>query len=291
MKILLLGKNGQLGWELQRTLAPLGGITALDFEDLDLGDADALRRKLQDLRPEVIVNAAAYTNVDGAERDRDQAFAINATAPQVMAEEAKSIDASLIHYSTDYVFDGAKGSPYVEGDAPHPVNAYGASKLHGEQAVQAVGGSFLIFRTAWLYSMRGDNFVTKVLSWARKHEVLHIVDDQIANPTWARTLAQLTAHVLFHGAEYVAAHRGLYHLAGDGYASRYEWAKEILRLDPKPEEQMAQDVRRAVTSDIPTPAKRPTFSALNCGLCTEVFGLTAPPWAHELKLALLDSAH
>jgi dTDP-4-dehydrorhamnose reductase len=291
MKILLFGKNGQLGWELQRTLAPLGAITALDFEDLDLLDADVLRGRLQDLRPEVIVNAAAYTDVDGAERDRDKAFAINATAPRIMAEEAKSTNASLIHYSTDYVFDGTKGAPYVEGDTPHPVNAYGESKLAGEQAVQAAGGSFLIFRTAWLYSLRGDNFVTKVLSWARKHEVLHIVDDQIANPTWARTLAQLTAHVLTHGTDYVAEHRGLYHLAGDGYASRYEWAQEILKLDPKPEEQLTREVRRAVTSDIPTPASRPTFSALNCDRCTQVFGLTAPAWAHELKLALMDSTH
>ena len=290
MRILLFGKNGQLGWELQRTLAPLGAITALDFEDLDLRDPSLLRRRLQDLRPEVVVNAAAYTNVDGAESNRDAAFAINAAAPQIMAQETRGMDAALIHYSTDYVFDGTKGTPYVEDDDPHPVNVYGESKLAGEQAVQAMGGSFLIFRTAWLYSMRGDNFVTKVLSWARKHEVLHIVDDQTANPTWARTLAQLTAHVLVQGADCVSDHRGLYHLAGDGYASRYDWAQEILKLDPKPEEQMAHEIRRAKTSDIPTPARRPTFSALDCGLCTRIFGLTAPAWALELKLALMDSA-
>ncbi len=204
MRIVLFGKNGQLGWELQRTLAPLGDITALDFEDVDLGNADLLRQRLRELRPELVVNAAAYTDVDGAERDREKAFAINATAPGIMAEEAAAMDAPLIHYSTDYVFDGKKGAPYVEPDAPSPVNVYGASKLAGERAVQEVGGAYLIFRTAWLYSMRGNNFVTKVLSWARKHEVLHIVDDQIANPTWARTLAQLTAHVLTHGKDYVA---------------------------------------------------------------------------------------
>jgi len=290
MRILLFGKNGQLGWELQRTLAPLGAITALDFEDLDLGDPALLRRWIQDVRPEVVVNAAAYTNVDAAESEPDKAFAINAAAPQIMAQETRAMNAALIHYSTDYVFDGTKGAPYVEDDVPHPVNVYGESKLAGEQAVQAMGSSFLIFRTAWLYSMRGDNFVTKVLSWARKHEVLHIVDDQIANPTWARTLAQLTAHILIRGTDYVAEHRGLYHLAGDGYASRYDWAQEILKLDPKPEEHMAEEVRRASTSDIPTPAKRPRFSALDCGLCTQIFGVTAPAWAHELKLALMDSA-
>ncbi len=290
MRIVLFGKNGQLGWELQRTLAPLGDITALDFEDVDLGNADVLRQRLRELRPQLVVNSAAYTDVDGAEHNREKAFAINATAPGIMAEEAASMDAPLVHYSTDYVFDGTKSAPYVETDIPNPVNAYGASKLAGERAVQDVGGAYLILRTAWLYSMRGNNFVTKVLSWARKHEVLHIVDDQIANPTWARTLAQLTAHVLTHGKDYVAERRGLYHLTGDGYASRYDWAREILRLDPKPEEQTAKEVRRAATSDIPTPARRPMFSALNCGRCTEVFGLTAPAWQHELKLALMDSA-
>ena len=290
MRVLLFGKNGQLGWELQRTLAPLGEIRAVDFEDVDLTNADLIRQSIRESRPQIIVNAAAYTDVDGAEAERERAFAINATAPRIMAEEARSLDAPLIHYSTDYVFDGTKGTPYAEGDAPHPLNVYGASKLAGDQAVQASGGAFLIIRTAWLYSMRGNGFVTKVLSWARKHEVLHIVDDQISNPTWARMLAQLTSHVLARGTDYVTEHRGLYHLAGGGHASRYDWAKEILRLDPKPEEQTAREVRRAVTSDIPTPAQRPLFSALDCSLCLKVLGLAAPPWQHELKLALLDSA-
>lgn len=290
MKILLFGKNGQLGWELRRTLAPLGDITALDYEDIDLVDTDALSGRIAELRPELIVNASAYTDVDGAERDRDKAFAINAAAPGVMAEYASKADAVLVHYSTDYVFDGRKGEPYAEDDPAAPLNVYGASKLAGEQAVTAAGGAHLILRTAWLYSMRGNNFVTKVLHWSRLHENLHIVDDQISNPTWARILAQLTAHVLARGPAHVRERSGLYHLAGGGYASRFDWAQKILEFDPRPEEQKATQVLRAATSDIPTPAVRPSFSALNCERFAEVFELRAPAWEHELKLALADTA-
>jgi len=289
VNILLFGKNGQLGWELRRTLAHQGPILALDYEDLDLLDADALRSKISEAQPALIINASAYTDVDGAESQNEKAFAINARAPQIMAEQAKQLGALFIHYSTDYVFDGSKGAPYVESDAAAPVNAYGKSKLAGEQAVQAEGGAFLILRTAWLYSMRGNNFVTKVLQWARLHQKLHIVDDQISNPTWARILAQLTAHVLQHGLSHARERAGLYHLAGDGYASRLEWAREIIKLDPRPQEQKATEVVRASSSDIRTPALRPLFSALDCSRFAEVFGMRAPAWQHELKLALADS--
>lgn len=291
MNILLFGKNGQLGWELRRTLAPLGPITALDYEDLDLMNPDALRQGIADAAPDLIVNASAYTDVDGAEGQREKAFAINARAPQIMAEQARQRDALLVHYSTDYVFDGKKGAPYVETDAAMPVNVYGSSKLTGELAVQAEGGAYLILRTAWLYSMRGSNFVTKVLKWARLHEKLHIVDDQISNPTWARILAQLTAHALQRGAEYVRERSGLYHLAGGGYASRLDWAREVLKHDPRPEEQRATEVVRASSTDIPTPAVRPLFSALDCDKFADAFGLRAPAWQQELKLALADSIH
>lgn len=289
MKILLLGKNGQLGWELQRTLAPLGSITALDFEDLDLANGDLLRQRVLELRPALIVNAAAYTDVDRAESERGKAFAINASAPQILAEQARALGALLIHYSTDYVFDGRKAQPYIESDVPNPLNVYGASKLAGEQAVREVDGAYLILRTAWLYSLRGNGFVTKVLDWARKNETLRIVDDQISNPTWARMLAEVTAQILARGEDYVRAHRGLYHLAGDGRASRLEWAREILKLDPKPEEQTAKDVLRAVTSDIVTPARRPLFSALSSDLWFETFGLRLPDWVDALRLAMAQS--
>jgi dTDP-4-dehydrorhamnose reductase len=289
VKILLFGKNGQLGWELRRTLAPLGEVAALDYEDIDLVNAEALRRKIAELRPELIVNASAFTDVDGAERDREKAFAINAVAPRIMAEQARSLGAAIIHYSTDYVFDGAKREPHTENDIPRPLNAYGESKLAGEDALKAEAGTYLILRTAWLYSMRGNNFVTKVLHWSRLHQKLHIVDDQVSNPTWARILAQLTAHILGHGIGYLQERSGLYHLAGGGHASRYEWAQVILKYDPHPEQQIATEVVRASTADIPTPANRPLYSALNCDRFAEVFGLRAPPWEQELKLALADS--
>jgi dTDP-4-dehydrorhamnose reductase len=289
VNILLFGKNGQLGWELRRTLAPLGPITALDYEDLDMVDADGLRQKIVEIAPDLIVNASAYTDVDGAESQRERAFAINARAPQIMAEQASKLGAFLVHYSTDYVFAGTKGAPYTESDPAEPVNVYGSSKLAGEQAVQASGAPHLVLRTAWLYSMRGNNFVTKVLEWSRKHAKLHIVDDQISNPTWARILAQLTAHVLDRGPDHVRERSGLYHLAGGGHASRFDWARKILEYDPEPQEQKATEVVRASTSDIPTPAVRPLYSALNCDRFAEVFGLRAPAWDHELKLALADS--
>src|SRR5512143_3436326 len=172
MKILLLGKNGQLGWELARCLAPLGEVVALDYPEIDLGKPETIRGVVRQTAPECIVNATAYTAVDRAESQSDLAYAINAAAPGILAEEACRRGAPLIHFSTDYVFDGAKGRPYVEGDTPNPLNVYGKSKLAGERAVQAAGGVYLIFRTAWVYSLRGDSFIQKVLQWARQNESL-----------------------------------------------------------------------------------------------------------------------
>ncbi len=286
MKILLLGKNGQLGWELQRTLAPLGPLTAIDYAELDLQDLHALRRTLSELRPELIVNAAAYTNVDKAESEAEKAHAINATVPGILAEEAAKLKAALIHYSTDYVFDGTKGSTYTEVDEPNPLSAYGKSKLAGEQAIQAVSGVFLILRTAWVYSLRGDSFVNKVRQWSRKHETLRIVDDQISNPTWARMLAEVTAQVVARGDDYLREQSGLYHLAGGGYASRFEWAQEILSLDPKSQDEGTRQITPASTVDFPTPAQRPLFSALNCEKSESTFGLGLPGWREALRLAM-----
>jgi dTDP-4-dehydrorhamnose reductase len=287
VRILLLGKNGQLGWELRRTLAPLGSIAAVDYEDVDLADSERLRLKVRELRPEVIVNAAAYTAVDKAESEPAKAYAINANAPGILAEEARHLDAVLIHYSTDYVFDGTKGQPYSEADAANPLNVYGASKLAGERSVQALGAAFIILRTAWVYSSRSSSFVTKVLDWARKNESLRIVDDQVSNPTWARALAESTAHVVGKGKGYLTERTGLYHLAGAGYASRYAWAQEILKFDSRPEQQTAKGVLRAATSDIPTPARRPLFSALDCSRFGAAFdGIALPSWQDALMLAM-----
>lgn len=286
MKILLLGNTGQLGWELNRSLLPLGDVQAVDYPEINLAEADGLRAFVSACAPHVIVNATAYTAVDKAESERDLAFAINATGPGILAEESKRLGAALIHYSTDYVFDGTKGAPYVETDLPHPVNVYGESKLAGEQAIQSVDGAYLILRTAWVYSSRRDSFVAKVLGWARQNETLRIVDDQVSNPTWARMLAETTALIIGKGIGCIEDRKGLYHLAGDGYTSRYEWARKIMGLDPNQEEQVCKEILPALTSDFPTPARRPLFSALNCDHFAATFGLRLPAWQAALRMAM-----
>jgi dTDP-4-dehydrorhamnose reductase len=285
-RILLLGKNGQVGWELERTLAPLGAVTAVDLPEVDLADADGVRRLVREVRPEIIVNAAAYTAVDRAESEPERAMAVNGIAPGVLAEEAKALGACLVHFSTDYVFDGEKRQPYVETDTPNPLNVYGKTKLAGEETIRLVGGAYLILRTSWVYSLRGDSFVTKVLAWARERPELRIVEDQVGSPTWARMLAEVTGLVLARGLEYVEERRGLYHLAGGGYASRLEWAKAILDLEPGRDEQIVKDILPASTSDFPTPARRPLFSALNCVRFENAFTVGLPAWQQALRLAL-----
>ena len=285
MKILLLGKNGQLGWELRRTLASLGSVSAFDYEELNLEDFDRVRTTVREIKPQVIVNASAYTAVDKAENEPDKCFAINGTIPGILAEEAKSLDAALIHFSTDYVFDGCKGSPYFETDSPHPLNVYGSSKLAGETAIQSTGCDSLIIRTSWVYSLRKGGFVNKVLEWARTQETLKIVSDQIANPTWARLLAEATSQILAQGNQYVAERKGLYHLAGSGHTSRLDWTRKIISLDPNKREHLVKNIIPALTSDFPTPALRPLFSALECSKFSEVFGLQLPEWEYALALA------
>ena len=289
-RILLLGKNGQVGWELERTLAPLGPVVAIDFPEIDFADADGIRRLVRETRPEVIVNAAAYTAVDRAESEPDQAMAVNGIAPGVLAEEAKALDACLVHFSTDYVFDGRNREPYAETDAPNPLNVYGKTKLAGEEAIRHVGGTHMILRTSWVYSLRGDGFVTKVLRWAREKDVLRVAEDQVGCPTWARMLAEVTGIVLAQGRGYLEGRKGLYHLAGSGYATRLEWARAILDLDPRREEQIAKGVLPASTSDFPAPAQRPPFSALNCARFEHAFAVGLPPWQQALRLALHPGA-
>jgi dTDP-4-dehydrorhamnose reductase len=290
LRILLIGKNGQLGWELQRCLAPLGEVVTYDYPEIDLGKPASLPGLVREVNPQVIVNAAAYTNVDKAESEAELARQINAVAPGVLAEEAKRLNAAFIHYSTDYVFDGRKGAPYVESDAPNPLNVYGKTKLEGEQAVQAVGGAYLILRTSWVYSMRQGGFVTKVLQWAREQDTLRVVDDQISSPTWARMLAEATALALAQGrddpAGYIREKAGLYHLAGSGACSRYEWAQAILELDPKKSEHKVRKLLPAKSSQFPTPAKRPLVSVLDCGKFERTFYYSFPPWKYGLELAI-----
>ena len=290
LRLLLIGKNGQLGWELQRSLATLGEVTTLDYPEIDLAKPESLREVIHAVKPQIIINAAAYTNVDKAESEPRVVTAVNAEAPRVMAEEADRLGVALIHFSTDYVFDGTKGSAYVETDAPNPLNVYGKSKLAGEQYVRECGGAYLIFRTSWVYSLGQGGFVRQVLQWARKQETLRIVDDQIGNPTWARMLAEVTAQVIAQGRSdpvgYIQDKAGLYHLAGAGWCSRYEWAKLILELDPKREEQIVRELLPAKTREFPSPATRPTFSALECSSIDFHLNLSFQPWKENLRLAM-----
>jgi len=290
MRILLLGKYGQLGWELHRTLQPLGEVIALDYPEIDLTSPDSIREKVQNSQPELIINAAAYTDVDRAEREPEIAMAVNGIAPGILAEQATSYGAGLIHFSTDYVFDGKKGSPYVETDRPNPINIYGRSKLEGERSVSQVNGSYLILRTSWVYSLRGESFVTKVLKWSRKKQTVRIVSDQIGSPTWARMLAEITAQVLAKASgdvvHWIKDHKGIYHLAGRGAASRLEWGQAILHYDPHNEEQITQEVQSASTAEFPTPAQRPLLTVLSCERFQNTFGLIVPDWKDTLRLAL-----
>jgi len=290
-KVLQIGKVGQLGWELLRTCAPLGEVVALDYPDVDLSDSKSLRELVRSVKPDVIVNAAAYTNVDKAESEPEKARAINATGPGVLAEEAKKTNAVLVHYSTDYVFDGTKGSPYIETDQPNPLNVYGLTKLEGEQAIAASGCANLVLRTSWVYSMRQGGFVTKVLQWARTQEVMRVVDDQISGPTSARLLAEISALLLAKidgaGFGWVEEHSGIYHVAGDGACSRYDWAKTILEFDPRKEDQIVRKLERASSSEFQVPANRPMISVLNNDKLELTFSLRLPFWEVGLRLTIL----
>jgi dTDP-4-dehydrorhamnose reductase len=290
MRILLLGKGGQLGWEAQRSLACLGDVIAVDAPQVDFTRLEDLRQFVLESKPKIIFNAAAYTAVDQAEMQTEKARLINATAPRVLAEAARQLNAVLVHISTDYVFDGEKGAPYVESDLPRPLNAYGQTKLEGELAVQDVGGAYLILRTAWVYSKRQESFVGKVLSWGHSQKTLKVVSDQLGSPTWARLLAEASALVLSQGVKDMFAwggeHAGVYHLAGDGTASRLEWAREILRLDPRQNEQVCTEVLAAKTADFPTPAQRPLATPLDSSLFYRTFGIRLGNWQQGLKLAL-----
>jgi dTDP-4-dehydrorhamnose reductase len=288
VKILLLGNTGQVGWELHRTLHTLGDLFALDYPHIDMADPKLIRQIVRETQPDIIVNATAYTDVDKAESEPQLALAINGTGVGILAEEAKNIGAALIHYSTDYVFDGTKGEAYTEEDAPNPLSIYGKTKLAGELAIQEIGGTYLIFRTSWVYSLRRPCFVTKVLGWARQYETLRIVDDQISSPTWARTLAEATAQVIAQGrnqpVEYITEKQGIYHLTGSGSCSRYEWAKAIIEWDPDKKEQLLRNLLSASSEEFPTPSQRPKYSTLSNRKFVETFDLNHSYWEQALRL-------
>lgn len=287
MRILILGCTGQVGWEAQRSLATLGEVVALDFPDVDFTRPEQVKSLVDEVRPNVIYNAVAYTAVDKAESEVERVRLINATSVGVLAEAAARLGAVLLHFSTDYVFDGTKGRAYIETDAPNPLNVYGQTKLEGEQAVQQVDCAYLILRTAWVYSMRRDSFIAKVQQWAKDRSTLRVVADQVSNPTWSRALAEITAQLIARGGDnltdWVKEHRGVYHLAGDGCASRWDWARAILQNQPLDH---PVEVVPAASSEFPSPANRPLYSALDCGLFTRTFHLQLPPWEKALQLTM-----
>jgi len=285
-RILLTGAGGQVGWELRRTLGALGEIIAVDADSLDLCDADAVRRYVRELAPTLIVNPAAYTAVDKAEGDAARAHAINAVAPGVLAEEAARLGALLVHYSTDYVFDGSGTTPWREDDACAPRNVYGATKLEGERAIQASGCAHLIFRTSWVYGARGSNFLLTMRRLMRERDELKIVADQIGAPTWCRDLAEATAQVLARitvpgGGLDAAAPWGVYHLCNTGETSWHGFAEAIRALDNADVE-----LRPIPTRDYPTPARRPLNSRLACDKLERTFGLRLRPWREALELCV-----
>lgn len=292
--ILLLGGSGQLGWELRRTLVGLGSIMAPTREELDLSQTDALSERLRAIDAALVVNAAAWTDVDGAEADPALAFRLNAEVPSVLARAAADAGTLLVQFSTDYVFDGAAAVPYRETDEPSPLNVYGASKLAGERAIRDAGGPHLILRTSWLYGQRGHNFVRTVLRLAREREELTIVEDQIGCPTWSRTVAEATAGALARLAtgvrfELPTHDAGVYHLCADGRASWYAFANEIIARDPLRHEQLCRAVRPVATSAFERPAQRPPFSVLDCTRFLEVFNIRLPRWGDQLALALEEA--
>jgi dTDP-4-dehydrorhamnose reductase len=269
----------------------LGNVIALDRGQLDIRDLNAVQQTLEELKPNLIINASAYTDVDKAEKEPELAMKVNALAPGVMAEAARKLGAALIHYSTDYVFDGRENTLCTENDRTNPLNVYGKSKWMGEENIKQAGDAYLILRTSWVYSLRGNSFVNKVLGWARKNSTLRIVDDQVSGPTWARMLAEVTSLLLAQNQgnlhEKIHEQRGIYHLAGSGYTSRYEWAKQILANDPNRSEQIVQAIEPAHSEEFPTPATRPLFSALDCSLFERTFGLRLPSWDSTLNLAMI----
>jgi dTDP-4-dehydrorhamnose reductase len=282
--ILLTGANGQVGFELAHWLRPHGRVVAIDSDTLDLADPDAIVRTMRELAPVLVVNAAAYTAVDQAEQERDAAFAVNAVAPGVLAEEAQRAGAVLVHYSTDYVFDGAARTPYAEDAPTAPLSVYGASKLEGEQRISASGADALVLRTSWVYGLRGRNFLLTIRRLAAEREELRIVADQTGVPNWCRTLAQATARIVAGGLSAMRERAGLYHLSSGGPTTWYEFARAIIGDAPRPR------VTPIATADYPLPARRPAYGVLATAKFERTFGFALPSWRDALAECVASRA-
>ena len=288
MKILITGSKGQLSQELQLALAGEGKVLALGHKVLDLAVPTQIRQQIRLLRPDLIINAAAYTAVDPAQDDRDRAFAVNAVGPGVLAEEAVALGVPLIHYSTDYVFDGRKTEPYQEEDLPAPLSVYGASKLAGEQAIQAVGGEHLILRTSWVYSLHGRNFLLTMQRLLQERDSLSVVEDEVGAPTWAGTIAAVTAEMVRKWRNGAGGPNGLYHLTATGETSWYGFACSIA------EHLERQGLLRArlepiLSTDYPTAAQRPLNSRLSCARLQRDWDIALPDWETALHQCLANA--
>ncbi len=281
---LVIGKIGQVGWELRRTLAPVARIVSVDYPEIDLTNGSSIVKWVRETRPQLIVNAAAYTAVDKAENDYERCLQINGVAPGILAEEAKKISCLLVHYSTDYVFDGTKNVAYTESDAPNPLGAYGRSKLAGDKAVLQVDGFHLIFRLCWVYGARGQNFMLTMMRLAREREKLRVVKDQFGCPTWSRLIAETTALALKQvlEAQEPQSFKGIYHLAASGQTSWHSFAEAIVRLMPA-EGKKCTHIEPITTSEYPLPARRPAYSVLSCEKLQRTFGLHLPEWEESLR--------
>ncbi|MCA8419896.1 dTDP-4-dehydrorhamnose reductase [Burkholderia cenocepacia] len=288
--ILVTGVNGQVGFELLRSLQGLGRVVACDRSMLDLSDLDRVRSVVRELKPSIIVNPAAYTAVDKAETDVDAARRLNVEVPRAFAEEAARLGAALVHYSTDYVFDGTKEGAYVETDATNPQNVYGLTKLEGEQAIAATGCAHLILRTSWVYGRRGKNFLLTMLKLGSERPELRVVADQVGAPTWSKTIATATAHIVAQAlaaddADWWAQRSGVYHFTSAGATSWHGFAEAIFAQAMG---ERAPRVLPILASDYPVPAKRPSNSRLSHDKLTEAFGLRLPDWADALTLCLSE---
>jgi dTDP-4-dehydrorhamnose reductase len=300
--ILLTGKNGQVGSELLRLLPALGKVVAPDRRDLDLLNTVSIRRMVWDVRPQLILNAAAYTAVDAAETDESSAHGINADAPAVLAEEARKLGAAIVHYSTDYVFDGSKGRPYEESDPTGPINVYGRTKLAGEQAIRSSGVAHLILRTAWVYATRGRNFMLTILRLATEKEELRIVRGQIGAPTWSREIALGTTKILLNTiqrsdtASLFSGISGTYHMTAEGETSWYDFSNTILEEATRVSKNISWIVAATrgrplittrilpiTTAEYPTPASRPAYSVLSNSCFIRTFGFALPDWRTQLR--------
>ena len=285
MKILLTGTSGQVGFELQRSLQGLGEVVAVDRAQMDLSNLQQVREVIRAVRPNLIVNPAAYTAVDQAESERELAMRINGEAPAAMAEEAKRLGAAIVHFSTDYVFDGRKNGPWLETDATAPINVYGASKLAGEQAIIAAGVPHLILRTSWVYGMRGKNFLRTVLRLAGERDSLRIVGDQFGAPTWSRTIADTTAQLLARldaSGGFAGEHGGIYHLSAAGSTSWHGFTEAILQQSQLPKRPLVTAIR---TEEYPLPAPRPRNSVMDHARLAAL-GIHLPDWQTALQLCL-----